>query len=208
MTLRGENMRLSYKRLLCLVLPAVACLACAQAESGPSGTGGSEMNWTGSIAITFHPIGILHSPFKTEKGTPLYPSPEGGTKATVVVFPEYEKGLQDLEGFSHVWLIGYFDRARPWKHLVLPHRDTKEHGLFATRCPARPNSIGLSVVKLTGVKGNLVEVEGVDFLDNTPILDIKPYLSQDVVTGFKSGWIETATKADKKTAEENDRFVK
>jgi tRNA (adenine37-N6)-methyltransferase len=167
-----------------------------------------DVTWTSSTAITFHPIGILHSPYKEEKGTPLYSTPAGGTRAKVVVFPEYVKGLKDLEGFSHVWLIAYFDRARPWKPVIVPHRDTKEHGLFATRCPARPNAIGLSVVKLTGVKDNEVEVEGVDILDNTPILDIKPYLPDDAVGGVKCGWIENASGANKKSAEENGRFVK
>jgi tRNA (adenine37-N6)-methyltransferase len=174
------------------------------APGNPLDSQAGSSTWNASTAITFHPIGILHSPFKTVKGTPLYPSPCGGERAELVVFPEYEKGLQDLEGFSHVWLLGYFDRALPWKPLVLPHRDTKEHGLFATRCPARPNAIGLSVVKLCGVRGNIVEVEGVDFLDNTPILDIKPYLSEDAVSGFKSGWIETAEQSNKKVDKEQN----
>lgn len=170
--------------------------------------GGATSAWTSSTAVTFHPVGVVHSAYKEEKGTPLFSTPSGGAKATISVFPEYVEALKDLEGFSHIWLIAYFDRARSWKPVIIPYKDNKPHGLFSTRCPARPNSIGLSVVKLTGIKGNVIEIEGVDMLDNTPILDIKPYLSGDAVSETRYGWIENASGAHKQTAEENGKFVK
>ena len=195
-------MRLSCKYLLFLNSLLIALICTGSASASDTSTAADAAVWQSTTAITFHPIGILHSAYKTEKGTPLHPNPAGGEKAKIIIFPEYVKALKDLEGFSHVWLISYFDRARPWKPVVIPYMDNKEHGVFATRCPSRPNPIGLSVVKLSGIKNNEVEVEGVDILDNTPILDIKPYLSDEAVAGVKTGWLKNASGAHKRTADD------
>gem|GEM_PF-1832915 len=98
--------------------------------------------------ISLVPIGVIHSPFTGQKGTPVQPSMAGGAEGWAEVFPEYEEGLKDLEGFDRIWLIYWFDRAGPMKLLVTPYLDRETHGVFATRAPTRPNKIGLSSVKL------------------------------------------------------------
>jgi tRNA-Thr(GGU) m(6)t(6)A37 methyltransferase TsaA len=110
------------------------------------------------------------------KGTPIQPAGAGGVLGFVEVEPQYEAGLKDLTGFSHIILLYHFHRGRGVKLCVTPFMDTEEHGVFATRAPCRPNPIGLSIVKLLGMNGRVLEIEGVDVLDRTPLLDIKPYV--------------------------------
>lgn len=178
-----------------LVTMSIMLSVPASCEPGSSKDVAGSDSWTSSTPITFHPIGVVSSPYKAAQETPRFPTPAGGVKAKVVIFPEYLNALKDLKGFSQIWLIAYMDRARPWTDLVVPHRDNKPHGVFATRSPSRPNSIGLSVVKLCAINNNELEIEGVDLMDNTPVLDIKPYLPEDAVTGTKSGWIDTTSGA-------------
>jgi tRNA-Thr(GGU) m(6)t(6)A37 methyltransferase TsaA len=181
----------------------------AGAISGPSSQGkgmSQSENWTDSSQIHFKPIGIVKSPFRDQAGTPIQPVYAQGTKGKVIVFDAYKKALKDLDGFSRIWLIYYFDRAKPWSPLTLPYRDNQERGLFATRAPARPNAIGISAVKVVSLKDNEIEVEELDILDNTPILDIKPYVSGfDSYPDEKAGWYD-ANKIDMKSAD--DRFKK
>ncbi len=139
----------------------------------------------------FQPIGLIHSPFTNRHQTPIQPnrSPEGGQ---VVLLPEYEAGLQDLDGFSHIILLYHFHRADPGFELsVTPFLDDAPKGLFATRYPRRPNSIGLSVVRLVRREGRVLHVDGIDVLDGTPLLDVKPYVPAfDAFPDATLGWLD------------------
>ncbi|HEX7568614.1 MAG TPA: tRNA (N6-threonylcarbamoyladenosine(37)-N6)-methyltransferase TrmO [Anaerolineaceae bacterium] len=141
-----------------------------------------------------HPIGIVHSPFTDKSQTPIQSS-RSQAKGVVEVYPEYAEGLQDLEGFSHIFLLYAFHESPGYSLLVKPFLDDQLRGLFATRYPARPNPIGLSVVRLTARQGTTLEVEGVDMLDGTPLLDIKPYVADfDIRTDTRSGWYPARKK--------------
>lgn len=134
-------------------------------------------------------IGIIHSPFITRTGMPIQAS-RSGAVGQVVVYPEYEAGLKDLDGFSHVILIYWFHQAKEFSLTVQPFLDKQSRGLFATRYPARPNHIGFSVVELTAVEGCMLHVWGVDVLDATPLLDIKPFVPAfDHREGARVGWL-------------------
>jgi tRNA-Thr(GGU) m(6)t(6)A37 methyltransferase TsaA len=141
--------------------------------------------------IILKPIGIIHTPFKKPEGTPIQPGRSGGALGEIEVYPEYEAGLTDLDGFSHITLLYYFHLSKGFKLMVTPYLDDKERGLFATRAPRRPNPIGLSVVKLDKIEGNILHVVNVDMLDGTPLLDIKPYVRDFYSTDdFRIGWLE------------------
>ena len=130
------------------------------------------------MQITYRAIGIIHSPFKEPEGTPIQPGAAKGIEGMVEVFTQYEKGLKDIEGFSHIILIYHFHLSKAYSLEVKPYMDNKLHGLFATRAPTRPNPIGLSVVRLTKVERNNLYIKDVDIVDGTPLLDIKPFLSE------------------------------
>ncbi|MCD6521375.1 tRNA (N6-threonylcarbamoyladenosine(37)-N6)-methyltransferase TrmO [Candidatus Calescamantes bacterium] len=141
--------------------------------------------------LVYKPIGIIYSPFKEPRGTPIQPAGAKGVKGRVEVFPEYAEGLKDIEGFSHIILIYHFHRVKGYKLRVKPFMDDNFHGVFATRAPARPNPIGISVVRLLKVEGNILYVEDLDIVDGTPLLDIKPYVPEfDKREGVKIGWLE------------------
>lgn len=136
-------------------------------------------------------IGIIHSPFKQAEGTPLQPWCAVGTEGYVEVFDPYVEGLRDLEGFQRIWVLFWCHRASQARLTVIPYRDTAPHGVFATRAPARPNPIGLSTLRLLGVSDNLLHVGEIDILDNTPLLDIKPYVCQyDSYPAQYCGWLD------------------
>jgi tRNA (adenine37-N6)-methyltransferase len=151
-------------------------------------------NWNFlNIIMDFHlrPIGIIHTPFTEKSHTPIQASLSQAA-GTVEVHQEFVAGLQDLEGFSHIILLYVFHESSDYSLLVKPFLDDQLRGLFATRYPARPNPIGLSVVKLISRQGFILQVEGLDMLDGTPLLDIKPYVPDfDVRTGTRSGWYES-----------------
>jgi len=139
------------------------------------------------------PIGIIHSPHQRAEGTPVQAALAAGVKGTVEVFPEYVEGLRDLDGFERIWLVYWFDRASQAQLVVTPYLDTTPRGLFATRAPCRPNPIGLSAVRLLGIASNVLQVEGLDILDNTPLLDIKPYIPAfDAFEAKRIGWCGNA----------------
>ncbi|MFW6113005.1 MAG: tRNA (N6-threonylcarbamoyladenosine(37)-N6)-methyltransferase TrmO [Thermodesulfobacteriota bacterium] len=141
--------------------------------------------------IIFRPIGTISTPFKEPRGTPIQPRAARGAPGTVQVFPEYREGLQDLEGFSHIFLIYHFHLSRDFTLKVKPFLDDEMRGVFATRAPSRPNPIGVSLVRLEGVQGDRLEVLDVDMVDGTPLLDIKPYVPQfDYGPEARIGWIE------------------
>ncbi|MEJ2411958.1 MAG: tRNA (N6-threonylcarbamoyladenosine(37)-N6)-methyltransferase TrmO [Anaerolineales bacterium] len=136
------------------------------------------------------PIGIIHSPFQEKEGMPIQPGSAQGQKGKIALDREYVPGLQDLEGFSHLILVYYFHRAKSPQLLVKPFLDDDKHGLFATRAPSRPNPIGISIVKLLSIQDNILEVENLDILDGTPLLDIKPYVPDfDQPGKVRIGWL-------------------
>ena len=144
-------------------------------------------------AIVYEPIGVIQTPFKDPAGMPIQPAGAEGVTGTVTVFPEFVAGLKDLSGFSHLILIYHFHRSKGFSHNVVPFLDTTPRGVFATRAPRRPNAIGLSIVRLLSVSGGELAVANVDILDDTPLLDIKPYVPAfDAQRDVRSGWLETA----------------
>jgi tRNA-Thr(GGU) m(6)t(6)A37 methyltransferase TsaA len=141
--------------------------------------------------IIYKPIGIVHSPFETPRGTPIQPPAARGVEGSVEVFLEYTEGLQDLDGFSHIILIYHFHLAKSPSLTVQPFLDDRQHGVFAVRAPSRPNPIGLSVVRLVKIEENILYVEDLDILDGTPLLDIKPYVPDfDARQVERTGWLE------------------
>jgi tRNA-Thr(GGU) m(6)t(6)A37 methyltransferase TsaA len=140
------------------------------------------------------PIGVVHSPFATPSDAPAQPRFGGaGAVGTVEVFPEYERGLDGLEGFERIWLLCRLDRAGPVRMEVVPRLGTAVRGLFSTRAPARPNPIGMSAVWLLGREGATLRVAGLDLLDGTPVLDIKPYAPDlDAAPPEGPGWVGDA----------------
>jgi len=145
--------------------------------------------------IKLKSIGIIHTPYKEPKGIPIQGKFEKGVKGTVRLYPEYKAGLKDIEGFSHVILIYYFDKSKEEKLIGMPFLEDEPHGIFAIRSPHRPNHIGLSIVKLEKVEGNIVTFSEVDILDGTPLLDIKPYVSHfDSREDVKNGWLDNHFK--------------
>lgn len=140
------------------------------------------------------PIGVIHTPFTDKQQTPIQPT-RSQAVGQVEVFPEFADGLQDLEGFSHIILLYVFHQSNGYTLQVKPFLDDQLRGLFATRYPCRPNPIGLSVVRLLARQDNILDIEGVDVLDGTPLLDIKPYVPDfDVRNGTHTGWYETRKK--------------
>jgi tRNA-Thr(GGU) m(6)t(6)A37 methyltransferase TsaA len=158
--------------------------------------------------VRYTPIGIIHSPFKRPQGTPIQPKAAEKIEGTVEVFPEYVPGLKDLDGFSRVILLYHFHLAAGSRLEVKPFMDVKPRGVFATRAPARPNPIGMSVVRLLRVEGGTLYVSGVDILDGTPLLDIKPYVPQfDVYEAERTGWLRDAVRRLAGTSDDG-RFTK
>lgn len=140
--------------------------------------------------IKLKPIGIIHTPFKNKKETPIQPFKSKAT-GRIEVFRKYQQGLKDIERFSHLILIFEFHRSKGYKLLVKPFLDSELRGLFATRYPARPNQIGITVVKLLGRENNILTVKGIDILDKTPLLDIKPYVPEFAAkTKVRVGWLK------------------
>lgn len=136
------------------------------------------------------PIGTIYSPFKNKKETPIQPF-KSKAIGKVEVFKKYQKGLKDIEGFSHIILIYKFHRSRGYKLLVRPFLDSKMRGLFATRYPRRPNQIGITVVRLLNKENNILTVKGIDIIDKTPLIDIKPYVPEFATkTNVKIGWLK------------------
>lgn len=157
--------------------------------------------------IKYKPIGVVHSPFKEPKGTPIQPSSAKGIKGQVEIFPEYRDGLQDIDGFSHIILIYHFHLSKESSLIAKPFLDETTHGIFAIRGSSRPNPIGISVVRLLEVKDNILSIENVDIIDGTPLLDIKPYVPEfDSVEATNIGWLQANINNVSKTTDDG-RFV-
>ncbi len=148
-----------------------------------------------NMKIEYRPIGIVHSPYAEIERMPIQASRAKGISGTVEVFSEFREGLQDLEGFSHIILLYHFHKVTGYSLKVVPFLDTVPHGVFATRAPKRPNPIGLSVLRLNGIEGSTLRVSDLDILDETPVLDIKPFVPDfDTHSEIRTGWLETAEK--------------
>ena len=141
--------------------------------------------------IKIKPIGIIHTPYKEPKGIPIQGKFEKGVTGQAELFADYQDGLKDIEGFSHIILIYCFDRSKEEKLIGQPFLEDETHGIFAIRSPHRPNHIGFSIVKLEEVVNNVLTFSEVDILDGTPLLDIKPYVSHfDSRENVKNGWLD------------------
>ena len=157
------------------------------------------------MKITFSSIGTIKTPFQDAKGMPIQPAGAKDVHGQVVVDEAYAEGLADLDGFSHIILVYMFHRSDGYNLKVKPFMDDKLRGVFSTRAPKRPNSIGLSVVRLLKRNKNILHIKGIDVLDGTPLLDIKPYVPEfDAVQTSSIGWLEgkdrmaKTVKADKR----------
>lgn len=141
--------------------------------------------------ISIKPIGVIHTPHKEISNMPIQPIAAKGVKGYIELFPEYVDGLTDLNGFSHIMLLYHFHKIQHYELMVKPFMDNTEHGIFATRAPKRPNAIGISTVKLTGIENNIIHIEQVDMLDKSPLIDIKPFF-QKFDNRYKTiaGWLE------------------
>jgi tRNA-Thr(GGU) m(6)t(6)A37 methyltransferase TsaA len=142
------------------------------------------------MAFVLEPIGVLRTPYAVTSDIPKGPGAEHHAEGVIEVRPELEPGLTDIEGFSHLYVLWIFDRAQPCELLAAPPFDTRPHGVFATRSPRRPNPIALTVVRLLRRDGARLIVSGVDMLDGTPVVDIKPYLSSIGPADLRRGWID------------------
>lgn len=141
------------------------------------------------------PIGIIHTQFQSLQEMPIQPSGAANTVASITLQPQLQAGLQDLEGFSHIYLIYQFHLSKGYQLTVTPFLDDKPHGLFSTRAPKRPNPIGLSLVELISINDNVLQVRGADVIDGTPLLDIKPYIDAfDCISDTRSGWMTASAQ--------------
>lgn len=142
--------------------------------------------------FTFRPIGYVRSPYKETREIPKGLGAKHEAEGSLDLLPEFEPGLTDIEGFSHLIVIWVFDRAQGFELLGTPPSDDRPHGVFATRSPRRPNPIGLTVVELLRRDGPRLHVRGLDMLDGTPVLDLKPYLSSVPPETLQRGWLAEA----------------
>jgi tRNA-Thr(GGU) m(6)t(6)A37 methyltransferase TsaA len=155
------------------------------------------------MTLICQPIGVIHTPFVNLTGMPIQPPGAADAIGTIELLPDFHAGLQDLEGFSHLILLYHFHLSQGFALTVVPFLDTQPHGVFATRAPRRPNPIGLSIVRLQRIEKGTLYVEGVDMLDGTPLLDIKPYVPAfDAATAVAIGWlVQTAQQVTEQKAD-------
>ena len=151
-----------------------------------------------NMPVSYRPIGVIHSGHTRPEETPIQPVYAEGCEGKAEVFPEFAPGLRDLEGFSHIYLLYHMHKVEGARLTVQPFLQDVERGVFATRAPCRPNPIGLSIVKLVRREGNILYLDGVDVLDGTPLLDIKPYTARfDRRENTRNGWQD---EVDERTA--------
>lgn len=157
--------------------------------------------------FTFRPIGTIHTPFKALEGIPIQGALQLQTRGWVEVFPHFAPGLKDVEGFSHLILLYVFHRSRGFSLVTKPFLEEIPRGLFSIRAPKRPNPIGLTIVRLLSRDGARLDIGGVDMLDGTPLLDIKPYVSAiDAHTNTREGWLSGKMRVDGRKKLSDDRF--
>ena len=159
------------------------------------------------MAISVISIGIIQTPFKDINGMPIQPSGAQDVPGQLGLDPQYEEGLCDLDGFSHLILLYHFHLSKGYSLKAKPFLDTVERGLFSTRAPRRPNPIGLSIVRLNRIDGRILHILDVDMLDGTPLLDIKPYVPTfDIRSDARAGWLEQSQ--EKSTSLKSDQRFK
>jgi len=155
------------------------------------------------VRITLEAIGLIHTDHATKEEAPIQGAFRPESAGTVEIFPQFAEGLKDIELFSHIYLFYHFDRAEPGPLVRYPFLDDTPHGIFATRHPCRPNGIGVTVVRLLSRRGNLLEVSGIDVLDGTPLLDIKPYVRRfDCHPEASEGWFSGKQDREKPAGRE------
>ena len=150
--------------------------------------------------FSFEPIGYIHSPHQTTQQVPKGLGAKHDAEGVLEILPQFELGLTDIEGFSHLIVLWIFDRLSAQGRLELigiPPSDNRPHGVFATRSPRRPNPIGFTVVELLERDGRSLRVRGIDMLDGTPILDVKPYLSSIPAEKLRRGWLAEAEERNR-----------
>lgn len=158
------------------------------------------------IINSIESIGTIHTPHKSIENMPIQPKGAVGIEGYVAVDKQYEQGLKDLNGFSHIYLVYFFHKAIRTELQVKPFMDTQTRGVFATRSPLRPNHIGISIVRLKHIDNNRLMVSDIDILDNTPLLDIKPYVECfDRINVSQSGWL-TASEREIQEKRSDCRF--
>lgn len=142
--------------------------------------------------LTARPIGFIHSPYRETSQIPKGLNTRHDAEGSIEILREFEDGLADIDGFSHLFILWHFDRVQDFSLIAHPPSDNRDHGVFATRSPRRPNPIGLTVVELLDRQGPVLKVRGVDMLDGTPVFDIKPYLSSIPMEKVRRGWLAEA----------------
>ena len=147
--------------------------------------------------FTMSPIATVHSPYQNTAAIPKGLGARHDEEGIIELRPEFEEGLADIEGFSHLYVLWIFDRSKGSVLTAHPPSDNRPHGVFATRSPQRPNPIGLTVVELLGRDGPRLRVRGLDMLDGTPVVDIKPYLSSVPPEQLRRGWLDEAERRDR-----------
>ncbi len=157
--------------------------------------------------IKYKVIGYIRTPFTEKKGTPIQPS-YSSADGIIELFPQYGEGLDDLDGFSHIILLYHFNHVKEFQLKVIPFLDNKKRGIFSTRAPLRPNPIGLSIVELISIdlESNVLKIRGVDILDSTPLIDIKPYIPLFDKREAKTGWISQKKRDPQEKRVSNGRF--
>jgi tRNA-Thr(GGU) m(6)t(6)A37 methyltransferase TsaA len=160
------------------------------------------------MEIKVKPIGMIHSPFQKPADIPkperYDPHRFESTYGEIEIYPEYQEGLNDIDGFSHLIIIFSFHRSEKIHLTAHPPLSKKPRGIFATRSPHRPNLIGMSVVKLHRRQRNILKISGIDMIEGTPVLDIKPYTPRDQKKDIRLGWIESVTNKAPKSKRSND----
>jgi tRNA (adenine37-N6)-methyltransferase len=160
-----------------------------------------------NYSITYDPIGIIYTPFNEIAGMPIQTSGAAEVEGKIILKAELTDGLKDLQGFSHLILLYHFHRISGFNLNVIPFMDDKSHGIFATRAPKRPNAIGLSIVELLDVNLETLLIKGVDMLNETPLLDIKPYYPKyDIRNTATSGWLAGKDHLDINKIRSDNRF--
>jgi tRNA-Thr(GGU) m(6)t(6)A37 methyltransferase TsaA len=157
--------------------------------------------------FVFRPIGVLNTPYQAKSGVPIQGVFDPQSEGTAEVFEDYEEGLRDLEGFSHLILLYVFDRSQGYELVCRPYMEDRLHGVFAMRAPRRPNPIGLSVARLKRREGRVLHLAEMDMLDGTPLLDIKPFVPRfDHRSGVKVGWMEHTFRDESHRKISDERF--
>lgn len=158
------------------------------------------------MKIEMESIGTINTEFQQIEGMPIQPTGAKGIKGKIILENKYKKGLKDIEGFSHLHILYLLHKVEGYSLEVKPFMDNNTHGIFATRSPKRPNRIGSSVVKLEKIEDNIIHISNIDVLDQTPLLDIKPYVPQlyeDTVDELKIGWFESNYEKAKSQKSDN-----